>query len=128
MQTFKRIGLCGLTIALMVTIVGCPSLDPRTSNQGGGSLLTVGGKLSADNVGDLNADEWQILVDNLPSLAGLVGFEVPAGTDIPELSDEQAADLVNLLDQNNINTIAELTAAIDDGTLSVPDSLATLFS
>ncbi|UCD28788.1 MAG: hypothetical protein JSV03_17205 [Planctomycetota bacterium] len=129
MRMIQRVLLCCLAVMLLFAATGCPSLDPRTSNQGGGSLLTIFGKVGDNGViGDLNPDEWQILTDNLPSFAAALGIEIPSDVTIPQLTDEQAQDFVNLLDENNINTIEELQAAIDDGTITVPESLQGSFS
>ena len=82
-------------------------------------------------MGDLNADEWQILTDNMPTLAGMIGIELPPDVTLEQLTDDQAADIVALLDEHNINTIDELQAAIDGGTITeddIPESLQQLFA
>jgi hypothetical protein len=106
---------------------GC-SVDPRTSNQGGGSLLTAATKLLNHRIGDLTADEWQIVGDNLPALAAQFNVDLQ-GYEIPVLSDEQAAAIVDFLDVHNINTIEELQTAVESGAITeadIPEELAGL--
>ena len=100
---------------LLILAAGCPSADSRTSNQGGGDILTA----TEGNIGDLTADEIQILGDVAASLGG---------TEIPQLTDEQAKQAVDFLDANNIQTLDELQAAIDSGELEIPEELLALFS
>ncbi|MHC4441649.1 MAG: hypothetical protein ACYTF1_06745 [Planctomycetota bacterium] len=131
MGTITRFCICGLAVMFLLTTTGCPVADARTNNQGGGSIITAGGKIAEGSVGDLTADEWQILTDSAPSLAGLLGIELPTDVTIPQLTDEQAAAIVTLLDQHNINTIDELRSAIDNGSITeadLPESLQQMFS
>ena len=50
-----------LLLALGLSVATGCSVDPRTSNQGGGSLLSAGTKLMNHQIGSLTADEWQAL-------------------------------------------------------------------
>ena len=131
MRSIKQFGICGLIVMLLITVVGCPSLDPRTSNQGGGNIITAGAKIAGGNVGDLNPDEWQILTDELSSLGQSLGIDIPSDFTIDQLSDDQAQAIVDVLDQYNINTMEELQAAIDNGTITendIPAALQDLFT
>ena len=51
--------------AASLTLGGClGNADPRTSNQGGGNILTASGKVAGETMTKLTADEVQILADN----------------------------------------------------------------
>jgi hypothetical protein len=116
-----------LAIGSAALLAGC-SVDERTSNQGGGSLLSAGTKLLNHQIGSLTADEWQIIGDNLPALAAQFHVDLQ-GYEIPVLSDEQAAAIVDFLDAHNIETIEELQVAIESGAITMedlPDELASL--
>jgi hypothetical protein len=116
-----------LGAASLFPAAGCVT-DARTSNQGGGSLLTAGNKLLDHQIGELTADEWQIVGDNLPVLAAEYGVNLQ-GYEIPMLTDEQAAAIVAFLADHNIRTIEELTTAIESGSITeadVPPELTSL--
>lgn len=113
-------GLLSLvTVALLLPSVGCVA-DPRTSNQGGGSLLTAGTKLLGQRIGDLTADEWQIIGDNLPALVTQFNIDLQ-GYSIPVLDDDAAAAIVDFLNDHNIVTVDELVAAYDSGEITADD-------
>ena len=80
----------------------------------GASALT---KFQSGQIGDLDAAEWQ-------ALAGL-GSSV--GLTVPQLNDQQAQALVDVLDQNGIQTTEELQTALNAGTVVVPQELLDLF-
>lgn len=131
MRISSRMGLCVLSAIVLVAVVGCP--DSRTSNQGGGSIITVGAKLASNPsdppIGDLNPDELQVLADNMESLASMAGITLPEGATIPSLTDEEAAEIEAFLDANGVNNISDLeslAAAIEAGTIDVPESLMSL--
>ncbi|TWT41249.1 hypothetical protein RAS1_39430 [Phycisphaerae bacterium RAS1] len=89
----------------LATIGGCPGSDARTSNQGGGSLLSAGSKVLNDQLSSLNADEVQLATDVILSQPDSV---------IAPLSDEQAQAIVNILADNNLNSLDDIQNAIDN--------------
>jgi hypothetical protein len=120
--------LAVVSAALLVTGSGC-SVDARTSNQGGGTLLTASSKLLNHQIGTLTADEWQLVGDNLPTLAAQFNIDLQ-GYEIPVLTDEQAAAIVDFLHSHDINTVEELQTAIESGAITeadLPEELASLF-
>lgn len=128
MRNHRNLVLCTVAAALLTIMGGCTGADPRLSNQGGGSILSAGSKLVAGNIGDMNPDEWQIVGDNVATLATQFQNEL-GDVQIPILSDEQAAAIVTFLDQNNLQTLQQLIDAIDSGTLDdaeVPPELLEL--
>lgn len=110
------------SMGLLLVLAGCPD-GGRTSNQGGGSIITAGAKLAGGNIGDLTPDEFQILCDNapvlLPQLAPQYGVDVN-NVEIPTLSDEDAQLVVDYLGENSIQTLDDLVNAINAGTLTDP--------
>jgi len=131
MHSPSRIGLCVLSAVVLILVAGCPGT--RTSNQGGGSLVTVVTKLLSDPtclpIGDLNPDELQILMDNLVILAGQFGYALPEGAVIPSLTDEQAQAIADFLDDNGIVCLADLenlALSVESGEVEVPDGLMEL--
>ena len=102
----------------LLAALGCGS-DPRTSNQGGGSIISATSKLNEGAIGDMTADELQILGDAATTWGGM---------EIPMLSDDDAGLIVDFLDENEIDTIDELTAALQSGELEIPDELLALVS
>lgn len=118
MKSMKLVATAMLMSAV-VTLTGCPVSDARTSNQGGGSLLTAGTKIAASNISGLTADEIQILGDTASEF----------NAQVPALSDEQADAISEFLVQNDINSVDDIQAIVDDpGSLVIPDGLEELFS
>ena len=72
------------------------------------------------NIGNLTACQWQTLFTEGPQLATQFGIPIPAVT-LPPLTDEQAQDIVNFLDQHNIVTADDLKALIDSGAVTLQD-------
>ena len=93
--------------ATLVSLGGCPLIQTRTNNQGGGNLITAGVKLASDNVGGLTADEIQIVTDFAISQQSLP---------IEALTDAQAGAIVTFLDDNNVNTVEDVQNLINDPT------------
>ena len=127
----SRIGLCVLSAVVLTVGVGCP--DARTSNQGGGSLLTVMTTLLSNPeclpIGELNPDELQILMDNLQMLAGQFGYSLPEGVIISSLTDEQAQAIADFLDDNGIVCLSDLqnlASNVESGEVEMPDGLMEL--
>ncbi len=128
MRSLRRNGIYVLAAAILITTTGCPALvASRTSNQGGGNILTVGAKLGSDSIGTLNPDEWQILTDNAATIAQQYGANLGGIGSIPSLTDAEAAAVVTLLDENGVNTFNDLQLLADDiaaGNVTVPPELA----
>jgi hypothetical protein len=130
-----RTGICVLSLIVLTSVVGCP--DPRTTNQGGGSLLTVASKLASNvqdpPIGQLNPDEWQVLADNIPNLIQMLSITTPDGTTIPTvvLTDQQAQDIVDFLSTYEINSVSDLATLIEQAStgevqVDIPQSLIDL--
>lgn len=118
-MTCKSMTLIGLAGLASLTLGGCPIGDPRLTNQGGGSLLTVAGKALGGNLSAITPDEIQVITD----------FAI-AQTNAPidPVPDDVAETVVDLINQNNINTLAELENLINNPeTFNVtPEQLAVL--
>jgi hypothetical protein len=104
MDARKRVWLVVVASVALVALTGCPTLGGRTNNQGGGSLISAGLKISQDNLDALTADEIQIAADFLINQQNLP---------IPPLSDDQAAAVVQFMADNNIQTKADFEALKD---------------
>lgn len=129
MERIWQTGRLVLAGAILAAAAGCPTLDPRTSNQGGGSIATAGAKLAGGKVGALNPDEWQIVTDSAPAIVSQFGIDLGALASLPQLSDEQAAAIVALLEENGVNTLDDLerlVQAIAAGSVALPDVLLDL--
>ncbi len=119
--TYRKALLFGV-IGLLPFLAGCPS--PRTSNQGGGSVVTAAAKLSSGDVAAMTADEWQIAVDNLPTLAEFTDIDL-SEYDIPQLTDEQAQAIVDFIIANNITSLDDILA-LDINEIEIPEALQSL--
>lgn len=117
-QVMLMIAGAGLMLAS-----GCA--DPRVSNQGGGSLLSAGTKAASGNLAGLTADEWQILLDNAPSLASQFGVNLGDIT-IPVLSDDQAAQLTDCVNAAGITSFSSLDN-LSSFNVTACKNLASLF-
>lgn len=123
-----RVLLC-VTAALTATLAGCvfPAAPARTSNQGGGNLITLGVKVTQGQLTTTTADEWQILFDTVS--------EANASLDV-ELTDDQAEAVVDFLVENNLDSFQDIedliTQVEQDPSLIeqivIPDSLMTLIT
>ncbi|MFH1748112.1 MAG: hypothetical protein ABIG44_13835 [Planctomycetota bacterium] len=103
MEIRKWITLGIVCVLALTFATGCPfnSLDSRTNNQGGGSILTAGIKFANNTLSALTADEIQIITDLIIQQAQLP---------IDSLTDEQAAAIVIFIHDNNLNTIEDFLA------------------
>jgi len=133
MSILSRSGMCVVSLMVLTLVVGCP--DARTSNQGGGSIFTIAAKLMSDisnpPIGDLNADEWQIVVDQAATLIDMLGITLPDGFTMPdvELTDEEAQAIVDFLDMYDVTSVSDLETLIpqiESGEITVPDVLVAL--
>jgi len=99
---FNGVALRALAVACagLALLAGCVSVSSeRTSNQGGGSMLTAGAKVANNQLADLTADEIQLLADMISELAEEVDIF---------LTDEDAAVIRDFLMQNNLNSIEDI--------------------
>ena len=126
--------ILGLSAGLLAVSLGCaPPVDERTSNQGGGSLLSIAAKVAGDSqcmpIGTFTPDEWQIAADQLPQLLPMIGQQLPAGLAIPTLEDAQAQAITDFLAAISVTCVSELEAlgpAIESGEIIVPAALIEL--
>jgi hypothetical protein len=123
----KRVrAAAGLVVVtgLFVAVTGCMgSSDPRTSNQGGGNIITAGVKIATGEMTALTPDELQILGD-------LVASQNPA---VPTLDDDTAALLADFIDVNNLNSFDDINNLIaqvqaDPESIVIPDGFTELFA
>lgn len=108
-------------IGVLASLSGCaPAVDSRTSNQGGGNVVTAGSKVAAGSMAALTPDEIQILADSF----------APEGT--PALNDEQAAAMQQFLVANDVNTVDDISrllgqAQTDLSSIQLPEGFLELF-
>ena len=108
MLRLVSVGLCCLTLVLLT---GCPfaASDARTSNQGGGSLLlTALPKVLNGQMTQLNPDELQLLSDFILEQAPTTTRDT-----VETLSDDVAEALSWFIDDNDINTLDDVTYLIE---------------
>lgn len=111
-------------LAVTLNLAGCPLTGTtRLTNQGGGALITAGAKIASGALGNLNPDEIQILSDT--------AAQSPSVPDV-EMTDEEAQAVVDFLDANSVNTVADLRGLIeaaseDPSAIVIPDSVRNLF-
>ncbi len=115
----RRSFIAALAVLGTAALTGCPSADSRTGNQGGGSLISAGAKVAGGSMTDLTADEIQILGDVIATRSTRF-----AGV---EITDEQATAAVDFLEANDLNTVNEIKALVDNpGSITIPDSVQAL--
>ncbi len=122
MSRMKLVSILG--IATLALLTGCVAPDERTSNQGGSSPTQAMAKLASDRIDTLNPDDIQVLADLATQQAGV---------DIPEVTDDQAAAVVDFLAENGIATTEDLVALIhaveeDPDSIVIPDELWLAFT
>ncbi|MBU0638799.1 MAG: hypothetical protein KKB50_08040 [Planctomycetes bacterium] len=115
------VALCGC-VALL-NLAGCPWADARTSDGGGGDILSAGSKIIGGTMTGLNQDEIQIVTDTAISLAG---------APIPPLSNEQADAVVDFIRTNQIDSIQDIQNLVtavqeDPNAVTIPESVLTAF-
>lgn len=120
--TFKTVAV-GVLCVCLVVLCGCPPAAPaRTSNQGGGSIVTAGVKIAGGTMTGLTADEIQIVTDTVSDMSTEFAIDV---------TDEQAAAAVEFLVENNLNTVQDIQVLVeqgiqDPGSVVIPDSVQAL--
>lgn len=118
---YHRYGVVLAGLALSVAS-GCGSSDPRTSNQGGGTIISAGIKVTQQQLSTLTADEVQILAD----------YAATQNPGIPSLTDDQADMIVQFMDANDIDTfndVSQILAQFQSNPASVvlPDGFLQIF-
>ncbi len=106
----------------LLWVAGCPFGNTRTSNQGGGTVITAAGKVAAGQMTTLTADEIQIVSDAISDLSPDVSLFI---------GDEEAAVAVDFLQANSLNSIDDIVAfaeqvANDPSGVVIPESLLQL--
>lgn len=106
-----------------VLLTGCPAQDPRTSNQGGGSILSAGAKIAGSRISTLTPDEIQILGDTVSARSAQIELSI---------TDQQAADAVQFLVDNKVNSIQDIQRLVeqyqnDPNSIEIPESILDLF-
>lgn len=105
---------------LIVFSGGCFG-DPRTTDQGGGSIITAGVKVATGQLASLTPDEIQIIGDNISNFI--------VGAPPVELTNEQAAAISEVLIANDLNSIEDVTALVENpGDVVLPDEFLELFA
>ena len=99
MHAKKLVAVCVLGTFGLMLLGGCIFSDQRTSNQGGSNALQATTKFTSDRLDTLNPDDVQVLADLAPSLTGV---------EIPQVTDAQAAALVQFIADNNIVSMADI--------------------
>jgi hypothetical protein len=104
----KAIVVTLISLATVIWLGGCPTTSEggRLCNQPGpvcSNLVTAGGKVLANNLGGLNPDDIQVLSDTAIEASGAA---------VPQLTDDQAAAVVNVMKDNGIKTVQDLQNVI----------------
>lgn len=118
-----KFALCAAAALAIIAIPGCPSADSRTSNQGGGTILSAGTKVAGNQIATLTPDEIQILYD-------LAASRTPK-LDGYDLTDEQAAAAAEFLKLNEVNSPADIDRLVkqyeaDPSSIEFPAALLAL--
>jgi len=126
---------------LIAETAGCGVLptikfDPRTSDGGGGSLLSASGKAVAGQLTEMTQDELQLLADQVTGVVRLLNPNV----NVPPLTNQQADALLEFLNANSLpgvggnglNSLDELRRFVEAGLADpsivvVPQSILDAF-
>lgn len=106
----------------LTQLAGCPVGDPRTGNQGGGSVISAALKLANGTLTSLTPDEIQLVTDLVSDLNPDIDVVI---------NDDQAEAAVDFLVANNVNSIEDIQALIaqaenDPNSLTIPASIEAL--
>jgi len=124
-----------LTSAMLIVVagVGCglifPSLDPRLTDGGGGTLISALDKVAQGNLSGLTQDELQLLSDQINQAIQSAN----PGAPVNPLTNEQASAILEFLAANNLNSPEDfdafsMQAEMDPDSVVIPPSLITAFS
>ena len=121
-MAMKTTYLTGMIAITLVGIAGCPmaAAPTRTSNQGGGNIVTAGAKIAGGSITSLTPDELQVITDK--------AVELNPDITIPEVTDEQAAAAVDFIVANDLNTLDDVVNLVeqaqqDPNAVVIPDSV-----
>ena len=108
--------------AVILLLAGCMG-DPRTTNQGGGSIITAATKVHDQQLNQLTPDEVQIVADLVSDLLPEVDIE---------LSDDVADAVTALFVENEVTSFDEARTLADalihtPQVVHIPPALTTLF-
>ena len=105
---FATLGVLGLVV--LVSVGGCPiaSLDSRTSNQGGGSLISAVPKLINGEMTSLSPDELQLITDFL------IQQNQDPNLILDPMTDDQAQALAWFIEDNQINSLTDVEYLINN--------------
>lgn len=111
-----------LTGSALLWLTGCPFGNTRTTNQGGGTVITAASKVVGGRMTSLTPDEIQIVSDAISDLSPDVSLFI---------GDDEAAAAVDFLQANNLNSIEDIAAfaeqaANDPSGVVIPESLIQL--
>lgn len=114
-----------LGLAGLMSLGGCPSTDPRLSNQGGGSIVSAGSKVASGKISSLTPDEVQILTD--------AAEQADPGALSTQVDDAQAQAAVDFLKANNLNTVEQIQAFVaqaeaNPASVVIPPSVLSLIA
>lgn len=121
-MTLSRTIALTITGSLLISVTGCPFGDSRTTNQGGGTVVTAAGKVVGGQMTLLTPDEIQIVSDTISDLSPEVSLFI---------GDDEAAVAVDFLRANNLNSLEDIAAfakeaANNPGSVVIPESLTQL--
>ena len=68
-MTLSRTIALSITGSLLISVTGCPFGNSRTTNQGGGTVVTAAGKVVGGQMTSLTPDEIQIVSDTISDLS-----------------------------------------------------------
>jgi exosome complex RNA-binding protein Csl4 len=113
-MTRKLVVMCTLGGLGLVLLGGCFFPSPGTGEyQGGSNLIQATTKFTSDRLDTMNPDDVQVLASLAPELTG---------QEIPEVTDEQAAAVVQFIEDNSIVTFADLEQIVAQAAED-PDSI-----
>lgn len=120
-MSVKTAAVLGLMACFVLAgTFGClfaPVVPERTSNQGGGTILSATGKMVGGRMTQLTPDEVQIVADQINDLNPQVNLT---------LDDDQAQAIVDFLAQNGINSFDDFQN-LEPGAVQPPQGVAPLF-
>ena len=108
MRMAKLTALSAGLVGLVLSGAGCFGGfggDDRSNNQGGGDILSAGLKVASGSMTSLTPDEIQAASD----------FAIQqTGAPVPEMTDDQAAAVVQFLKDNNLNRVEDIQSLAEN--------------
>lgn len=113
--------ICGCALTVLV-IGGCPAVEQRLINQGGGSVLSAVMKVASGAMSDVNPDELQILGDLISELNPAVDLYI---------TDDQAQAGVDFVNANELDTLQDVFDLVEmsqenPGVVVIPESIQSI--